>query len=399
MHHCLAGNEHRRNNFSGRLMGAMMIPLLAALLAALLCIEVRAAEPTSRPTMLTRFPGAAPITLDLRQKSPQEMLDELTRQSGVKTRVFPANLWQTHPTPLADIDVKGASYWRALKEICRLAGLQVNGWDREVVLMAGAGRFGLTGDGPVSDSGSVMAMGQRIFRSHTADLQTGETRRVCTLNLLMYVDPRVRLVAWKPVCVTSARDEKGNDLRGGISAGVNVDRYSDVSAWQISQTVGLNLASRSGGTVVELKGYLPAVVVLRDQTLEIPEPLARKQFKQDVGTWTVELIEVKDKRPGQIPKAYEVDLAMQQHGQVSSFPKLDLGRLIQLVDAKGAALMRQRYEGTSTTSERRTQASLVYMQQTFGGEQIGPPAKLVIDVPVEMQEMGLPFEFHDLKLP
>jgi hypothetical protein len=359
----------------------------------------RAAEPTSRPAMLEDFKAASPITLQFQQKSPQEILDDLARQSGIKTRVNPANLWATRPAQLIDINVQNVSYWRALKEICKAAGLQVNGWDREVVLMSGAGRFGLTGDGPASDKGPVMAIGQRIFRSQTADLQSGEMRRACTLNLLLYVDPRVRLVAWRPVCVLSARDEKGNDLNGNVSAGVYADRYNETSAWQISQTVGLTPATRTGGTVAELKGYLPAIVVLKTQTLEIADPLAKKPFKQDVGNWTVELGGIKDKRPGQVPKAYQVDLVLQQRDKSAPLPSFDLGRLVQLVDAKGAILMRQRYEGTSSTSDGRTQASLVYMQQTFGGEQIGVPAKLLIDVPVEMKEMGLPFEFKNLPLP
>ncbi|MFI5381517.1 MAG: hypothetical protein ACHRHE_19645 [Tepidisphaerales bacterium] len=370
-----------------------------ALWAGLLCGEVGAAEPTSRPAMLERFDAAVPISIQLHQKSPQEVLDELARQSGIKTRVNPGNLWQTHPQQLVDVEVKDVCYWRALKEICRAAGLQVNGWDREVVLMAGAGRFGLTGDGPVSEKGPVMAIAQRIYRSQTADLQSGETRRLCTVSLMIYVDPRVRLVAWKPVCVLSARDEKGNDLGGNVSAGVYADRYNETSAWQISQTVSLTPATRTGGTVAELKGYLPAVVVLKAQTLEVPEPLTRKQFKQDVGPWTVELLDVKDKRPGQTPKAYQVDVVLQEREKAGSPSNFDLGRLVQLVDAKGAVLMRQRYEGTSTTSGGRTQASLVFMQNTFGGELTGPPTKLLVDVPVEMKEMGLPFEFRDVALP
>ncbi len=389
--------------FPGPLTRWHTIRRLAVLLAAVsLGVPAQAAEPTSRPAvpaMLGPLTDTAPINLQLSQKSPQAMLDELTRQSGIKIRVNPPNLWQTRPGQLADIDVKNASYWRALKEICRATGLVVNGWDREVVLMAGAGRFGLTGDGPVSDCGPVMTLAQRIYRSHMADLQSGEIRRTCTLNLLIYVDPRVRLLAWKPICVTSARDEKGNDLSGAVTAGATVDRYNDVSAWQITQVVTLNPVTRVGGTVAELKGYLPAVVVLKSQVLEIPEPVAKKEFKQDIGSWTVELIGVKDKRPGQVPKAYQVDISLRQRGKADSPARFDLGRLVQLMDAKGAILMRQRYEESSTFSEGQTKASLTYMQQTFGGEQIGPPVKLVVDVPMEMKELGLPFEFRDLKLP
>ena len=358
-----------------------------------------AAEPTSRPAEIQQFPVLQPITLQLSQKNPQDLLAELTRQSGIKTRVIPANLWQTRPAQLCDIDVKGVSYWRAMQEICRVGGLQVGGWEQEVVINNGGGHFGLTGDGPVSDQGPVMTMAQRIHRSHTADLQTGDIRRNCSLNLLLYVDPRARLVAWKQICVTVARDEKGNDLGTGTSNNAYADRYNQGSTWQINQTIGLTPLTRTGGTVAELKGYLPAVVVLKAQTIEIPDPLTRKQFKQDVGPWSVEVTETKDKRPSQTPKAYQVDIVMQQREKNNPPPNFDVGRLVQLFDAKGQCLMRQRWEGSNTTTGGRSQASLIYMQQTFGGEQIGPPVKLLIEVPLEMKEMQLPFEFRNLALP
>ncbi len=373
--------------------------------ALLLCLVAGAmpglvsAQPASRPAMIDDGMLPKLITLNLHQKTPQEMLERLTEQTGVRIRANPANLWQSRPATKADLSLKDVSFFRALREICGLGGLQVSGVDRDLMVMAGGGRFGLLGDGPISDNGGLMVIGQRIHRAHTADLQTGEIRRNCAFSLTLFIDPRLRVVAWKPMVVSEARDDQGRNIIGPTYASPAVERYTEAIAWQINQTVSLTPATRTGGVIAKFKGYLPAVLALRTTSITIDDPLTRKQHKQEAAPFTVELLEMKDQRPNQTPKTYQVDLALHCRDK-TDLPAFELGRLVQLVDAKGVPLMRQRFQATKTAwADGRAQVTLIFNQQTNLGEQIGPPTKLIVEVPVELREVGLPFEFRELALP
>ena len=77
---------------------------------------------------------------------------------------------------------------------------------------------------------------------------------------------------------------------------------------------------------------------------------------------------------------------------------INLSSTFRMVDANGLSLSPRNYGGGNNLGDY-TELSLMFGREDWNGEGAGVPAKLIWEVPTEMQQIDVPFTFEDVPLP
>ena len=346
-----------------------------------------------------RLTGPTPIALHLEKVEASDAFQQLSRQLGHDISPDPPELWRNKSWPRVTLAADGAPFWEVFQHLCRQVGVEPDFSDN------GRFKFVSSDDGkwarnPSLAVGPLLVHAVRITRTRTVELaDPAVTEQSCQLTVNAYVEPKVRILAEGcAMTLESAVDEQGQSL---LSDDADDPAFNMVAnnARQWEAEVDLTFPAHVGRKIARLKGTIFLQIPERIQTLEVPDILAVTELRRTVGGRRV-LIH----KAAKVQGGYEVDVTLfrdslsDEDWQRCQTP----GDLVRLVDAKGLPILFNNVtdnEGDEKQVRLKLQFENPNNLPNGGSGPVGPPARLIWEIPLERREISVPFEFRDLPLP
>jgi hypothetical protein len=287
-------------------------------------------------------------------------------------------------------------------------GLDVEQWNNGVAIMP-TGMRG-AGKAPVVVHGAFRIRATRVARSYAVDLANGGAKAGITsdftVTLMAQAEPKLKVAGgFGDAKLEVASDENGlsllpPDAAGDAAAhgrvfGESTSRSAG-SAWPAVARLAYPAAPATAGKrIARLKGTVACSAVVRSETLEVPDIFNAQNVMKEVAGTTVTIRHFR--RAG---NQFELALTMARDPSQGGIPARVLRGQglggIRLVDTTGRPIPQQ---GSSTsTQDDRMEVTLHYPAGP-GPVPAAMPAKLVWEIPTELRDVEIPFEFTDLPLP
>ena len=354
-----------------------------------------------------RLIGPTLVTMHLANVSPRLAFEELGRSAGIDLGPQHASFWNVR-RPNVTIDAEGVPFWEVVGQIRHQCGLDVDAsgvGGLYVMMPSGPGA-------PTAVSGPFRVRATRITRTLSVDLATGAMPASdFSVTLSIAAEPKMRIssIGRQPK-IEVAEDEHGTSLLppGAPGAGPNgapiliAARPMDVPSRAAAVwTTAARLRYPAGGAgkrIARLRGATSCNVVIRSDTLEIPDILNASDLTRPIdgarGGHDGELTVKSCRKVGDF---YELKLALTAPADAAGAQVvLKAARRgtdgVKILDGTG----REMNAVTTNTSTSGTRTELTLRVHAPGG---GAPSKLVWQVPTDVRELEVPFEFKDLPLP
>jgi hypothetical protein len=200
----------------------------------------------------------------------------------------------------------------------------------------------------------------------------------------LYWEPTLTPFTCNPLAVvTEATDDLGQSLKSNVG---NDFFPSTNPGCHQSISVALQLPPRPSHRLVRLRGYFRALHTgSKDDILEISNPLTAKPRRMTANGIPIEF-ESLTESAGLYTARF---VAFGQYKDPRISHRFTPG-IIQLLDAKGAKLQ---HAGGGTGSRNDTYT----FSATFAAG--ATPARLILNVPTDLKEVRIPFDFQDIPLP
>jgi hypothetical protein len=342
---------------------------------------------------INRIAGPTLVTLELNDVSAEEAVEELFRQSG---NYFPRHsdesLWQQAQLGRVTATFKDEPFWVAMREICIQAGLYLNASGDIVLAPLSSSPPGSNDRSdfifPVSYDGAFIVVVTGLHRNNVADLHLPETiRRDVHIRLQIMAEPRVDIIHREGVQLVEAVDEKGNSLLPRAD-----QRWPQSSSmvhspgWTVNMP--LHYPEEAGQRIARLRGSIAVRVQTDYDRIEFENVSSARDVRRVLGDREFGLQELTR------PSETEYRVMVVAPGPVREANDLVRRSRARLLDERGRETPLVR--GWPTTSRDGQPAG----RFTFARrDDMGEPAKLVLEIPVATRDININFEFTDLPLP
>ena len=343
--------------------------------------------------------GPTRITLHLDETPAPEAFAALARQLHQEIILDPPELWKGKPSPRITINADSVSFWEVMRQISRQAGVEPDFSDngRFKLIEAVDGKWATT---PAVSVGPLLVQAVRIVQTRTVEFARPQSPEVtCALSLNVLSEPKMRIIAEGcSINIESAVDEKNQSL---LSEDAEDPPFSPIGdntrVWETE--VDLLRPAKSGLKIARLKGTIHLLIPAKIETLNVPTILNVSDLEQTVCGRRLTLHSAQKVKGG-----YEVQVSLFRNGLNDAKWKQwkNPREMVRLVDSNGLQIY---FSGVTATVDEEQQCSLTLHFENpnnmpNGGEgPVGPPVSLVWEVPAELRELQVPFEFRDLPLP
>ena len=359
---------------------------LAFLLVAIAPTRAQDSSATSQPAL---------ITLKLESTHPRDAIAELAKQAGVSLAPWPEQLWEQNrnlPTSIS-LDIDGKSFWTALDALCTAAHLQPANTD-------GHGGLSLQqSDGqsvfrkrPQSVSGLATVVADSVQRNHTLSLDSDnpQAEHNCGLSLTAYVAPRLRLLKYHPQpTVEAATDESGKSI--AAQAAGQPGLQDAAIRWQLANlSVPLDYDAANSHTLAALKGSISVTVAAEVEMFELDDLANAQGTDKTVAGRRITVDQIKDENHNftLTLTLVRTDLSKEEFQQI--VPTLFRAITFKSADDKTVS------GGGSGGGDGE---KITYNFNFSYNNDSDKPAKLLWEIPTKIEDIELPFEFHDIPLP
>jgi hypothetical protein len=232
---------------------------------------------------------------------------------------------------------------------------------------------------------------ESIQRSNSVSFQsdTPLESHSCGIALSAYIDPRIHPLSHHGATVETAVDEGGKSIAVQQNqSGVN---YSPAVMWKIDSIfVPLDYDPQVSHKLADFKGSIQISAVTASDKLEIPDLQKAQDTEQTVGGMGVSVHDIKFEGNSVSVKMTlrQDDMDKQSWSQIPQTIFHD----VKFLTADGKTLSTGGGGGGGGNK-------LEYTMNGTGPSEGDKPVKMVFEVPTKIEEMDLPFEFHDLQLP
>jgi hypothetical protein len=334
------------------------------------------------------------VTLQLKAVPPREAFEQLARQSGMLLRPYPPNLWDSRDWPVVDLSLQDVSFWTAVRELCDRTELSLQriGLERDLFLMRGANRP--FANYPSAEQGPFLVVAQTLTRNHSVDLSRGRNfERRCDIRLVLYAEPRIAVVKGASrATILEAEDENGLKLPP-INSGA-ADTLQTARTWMWTLNASIGLPETCGQRIARLKGDIRLQVQTQALAVEFEDVLNQKDVVRSAAGRRIILKEVR--KAG--TETYTVQVEIHRDpARPDEWNDIDLYATFRMEDAEGRSLTR-RNPGRGAGGRGNLNLVMTFGQESWAGG-AGEAAKLIWDMPLEIGEIRVPFEFVDLPLP
>jgi hypothetical protein len=356
--------------------------------------------------------GPTAITLHLKDADAKTAFTALAKTSGIDIGTEPPDLWAQKPaggvgaSPIT-LDADSQPFWSVFRDLCRQARVEPDFGDngRFKLLESTDGKWAAT---PAVVAGPVLIRAVKITETRAlefADPANPELSRQLEMNF--YIEPRLRVLADAFAArIESAIDDQGKSLMPAPPAAgeaaaddQELTNVADTSRlWELD--VPLTCPANGGGRrIASLKGSVRLKIPVKLQTLEIADVLTAPETPRAIAGRRLTFHSAHKVKGG-----YEVKVTLfkgalddadwQQWATPRDF--------LRLVDASGLPIL---FTSVSDAQGNDQQTTLTLQFENpnnapngIGGP-VGPPARLLWDIPIDSKELRVPFEFKDLALP
>jgi hypothetical protein len=374
-----------------------------------------------------RLLGATIVSLQVKEVHPRELVAELSRQSGVRVEYWPPDPWQGGGPSggRVSLELEGTPFWEALRRVCESTGL--NPMEHQpaapgtIVLSPHGEQFGTS---PTHHHGAFAVQLRRLYRNQSAHVELGvdadgriggntSSNSSLALEMRLLVEPKIRLTASaaQPV-LDEVVDENGNDLNpideAGRRMGGRGGWTNSNTAWSVQTNFPLDAkAAAQSRMISRLSGRMEAEVATEMVRLEInvsdladirrmgPDEKVSLSKRYTVGQYRIELTSLR-RSPDE---AIYIDFVVTPQRGISELQE-DWSRLQTLSNAlrlEDAAGRQWTPTGGGTSWENNSARMSRGFQRS--GENVGPPIRLVWELPARTMTVSIPFEFTDVPLP
>jgi hypothetical protein len=340
------------------------------------------------------LPGAIPLNLQLEATPPEEAFAELSKQAGVKFTPNMQDIWaKSDPV---DAKVENGYFWPVFIDMCQQANIRFNpqfysGDARSLQIFSSEQGIDSFTQYPWVNARGCVILAMNANRNYS--VQYGAHRDVNTnfgIQAILLIDPGVQISGNPQAEVAEAVDENGTSLvpqqNGGIYYGSNgPSLYRNVH-------INLRYPPNAGKKLVRLKGAIKATVASKLETLVAD---LAGEFKPQTKELTSATAQIKSVKVTDTSAEVQATVHVKRQLQGMEYQSMwDLLQNIQVTDEKGnPCLLNSR--NLNQTDPNTFTATMKYSVQNAGGK----PAKATWVLPVETQEVRLPFEFKDLVIP
>ena len=211
------------------------------------------------------------------------------------------------------------------------------------------------------------------------------------LDFSIYAEPKVHLLGVdQSMKIDRATDNAGNALQQG-ELNTNITPDQDFGPQQLS--ICLISPNKAGGNLVRLKGTTTASIAIETEHLEIPHLTTAKE--RPIRSAGVTLNFLRCQKAGSV---YQISFACAQD-PLEQFQKINIeqpGWQVKVLDATGQVLPRA--ETVITGDGNTNQMTMIYGPKLFA-RPIPQPARLIWNVPTEIQVVDVDLDFGSINLP
>jgi hypothetical protein len=341
------------------------------------------------------------ITLKAKNKSPRQLAEELSKQSGYKVEVEAAA-----DKDVYTLDVKEQPFWKVVDELSRIAGVGLTqlwyGDDR--VRLAPVDRHSphVWHDGPFRVSAAQFQLSRTVNLEPSVKGQQTIDEQL-TLNLNLFTEPKLPVLSLGEPRLEAAYDSEKNSLvppppseapavPGQFAMRGRLGRIGPTGHLTLFQQTGVPLrrVSPRADRVKLVRGTIPVTLLIEQKPTVVTDNLTNARGKTiKVGTTTFRIEEILAEKNQQIQ--LRMNLTEEQAGDGSAWTS-SLNRRLEVSDEKGQRL-ESNGSGWSQNSPGQVQLTLYFPPQAGR-----VPTKLVYQVWKTMPyQVG--FEFRDVPLP
>jgi hypothetical protein len=346
--------------------------------------------------------GATPITIHLRDATVQTVLNELTRQTGVKFTLTAPSARQQAMDAKVTIDVDRQPFWVATQSVLAQAKLRFSSMiDSNHIALAVPDvypREAMPVNAPLVTHGPVTIALSQVHAARGTTVLLAQPEHPQTQNSLLVVgrftmDPRLMLLNYpQSLHIEEAVDEKGNSLVAGQRAQA---AWANGSSNGGELKIGLDNPPNRGKTLARLKGTFVFTAATRWTHWEVPVTNQRDNIVKTIAmqqgdvTYTMRGVKPYD-------NLYELVLAVNGPKFVTDRVGSTLTQQVRLEDAARHALPQR---SSSGSLEGATYLLTEKFSNQNAADMVGEPTTVVVNLPTEIKNIEVPFEFTNLPLP
>ena len=367
------------------------------------------------------------LTLKMDNVTPAEIAQEVKRQTGIEIVPDLSLLGEGEKAPRYSVEAKDQTFWQAIRA-----------WNREqngprVVRDYGANRFRMF-HGQVSDPGMGFPIGPCLLV--VSAMQQGEMRMIqlreagpgeppaltrsdyssLSFQSRVLIDPRLQpFVSAVVADVEAATYDQGRPLK--VRSRDAYNSVHGIGNGEFDAGLAFDLPPQNARRISTLRGVLRLAVITRSQKWELDlatTPKASQRFDSEGGGAIVHFEGLEPSGEGWSAKFLDSRLPGAPGPQrflggkdstvtAASLSSNSLPHAVTILNSRGERLPASGYSrGPGEGGASKWDISLRRRRDQHGDfepEEVGAPAKIIIDLPLEWREVQIPFEIKDLPLP
>ncbi len=226
---------------------------------------------------LSAIGGGTLVTLRLKDATPEEIFDEISRQSGVRVQGLGSNFWEGSHYPAMSVNCDRRPFWPVLRTLINRYGLFVRG---STAYSWGLNLSSLKNDklrGPTQVTGPFMILANKAQRIENSSVEFGDPQpRNHTdeffVLINVFADPKLEILwlAGTPV-IEEAVDDAGNALLTETTPPTILNDEGPFPGWELR--INLTHPQRAGTHIAKLKGSLRFWIATMERSWEIQDVL------------------------------------------------------------------------------------------------------------------------------
>jgi hypothetical protein len=342
-----------------------------------------------------RATGVSLVTVRLRNASPPQIFAELSRQANAPLLPDPPGLFESRDWPALDLDIQSQPFWAAMRQIsARLSvTLQPAGPQQELAVVDRSPGARMLAGSPACLAGPFLVVATQINTYRSVDLnQPKNVRRHCSLALLVYAEPKLRLLQGSNTAsIEEATDDLGNSL---VVSPAPADYMQPGNHWLWNLNVSLAPPPQGPRRIATLKGSARYLIQTRSDAARIPDVLNARNVPRTVAGMRFLFKDLR--RRGDF---YEARLDIHRPGlNPNDWNLPNLYNSFKLLDSRGNPFIRLGSVSPAPAADV-TEITLQFQRRNLPNQPPAEPATLLWEVPTETSLVVVPFRFSDLPLP